>query len=100
MAKFAVGEIAIYIGPAASPGGDEVEVIACSIRAKEPIFVGAYNTYVSCTGPADYCVLYGDAADPWYLFCEESNLRKRPQRGIPDEVLRVFEVPRSEDATA
>lgn len=99
MAKFAVGEIAIwattpsnelYFGRLAV--GDEVEVVRVGVSPGVVLlgpgilggegvtaFVGAQY---ECRHPSGY-----------HFCCDEENLRKRPQRGIPESVLRLFEAP-------
>lgn len=77
--KFHIGEIAILIGlpsPYEIFNGLEVEIysIAC--------FVGGH-VY-------DYCVVQKDGD---YRAVDEKNLRKRPQPGIPQSILRIFDEP-------
>lgn len=101
MAKFQVGEIAIYVGRVDSAwykpmlrGGDEVEIVRVGIGPDDNL-----------TGPgpdmerlgwrcgslgADYeCRTAGGV----HFHCFADQLRKRPQRGIPESVLRIFAVP-------
>ncbi|MEY5098673.1 MAG: hypothetical protein RJA36_1392 [Pseudomonadota bacterium] len=102
MAKFSVGEIAVVAPNAkithtytALMPGDEVEVVELAgneRRLHRPSWfrrlLGEHDTHVEVSW--DYKVR--DAAGCLYI-CGEGALRKRPQRGIPESVLRIFETP-------
>lgn len=99
--KFQVGEIAlvarnpschVFVGFVAE--GDEVEVVRVSasgdlfdlvgptVDGKPPVppWLGCHY---ECRHPAGF-----------HFLCDDPDLRKRPQRGIPDEVRAWFDVPR------
>lgn len=98
MAKFAVGEIALLAaGTFVGNVGDEVEIIAVGPFPPHAIASVGSERFRNNDVPADY-VIHHPATGGWFA-CEH-NLRKRPQRGTPDEVLRWFEAPITEDATA
>lgn len=103
-AKFAVGEIAIMVrreGQRDPCGydGSECEIVRVGPFApgERPTGKNAPGTVRRLDFGADYEIR---TSDGYHWFCLEINLRKRPQRGIPDEVRRLFDVPRTEDATA
>ena len=104
MAKFAVGEIAVLLVGATQRdpwgyGGSECEIVRVGPFVAGELATGPPRPGISpeLPGPADYEIR---TPDGWHWFVLEKNLRKRPQRGIPDEVLRLFEQPITEDATA
>lgn len=99
MAKFAVGEIAIWATPPTNEiyfgrlaVGDEVEVVRIGVP------VGTLLLGPSVTGSEAATAYMGsdyECRHPsgYYFCCAEQDLRKRPQRGIPDEVMRLFKAP-------
>lgn len=109
MAKFAVGEIAVYVGPNPNPDsesgqqsimrgvrkGDEVEIVGLPGAT----FCEHCGRYRDISIRDRYSVLHPAMGDECRAV-REIHLRKRPQRGIPDKVLRWFESPITEDATA
>lgn len=104
MAKFAVDEIAIMVcregqrDPYGYDGGEcEVVRVGPFQPGDRPTGKNAPGTDPRLNFGADYEIR---TPDGYHWFCLENNLRKRPQQGIPDEVRRLFEVPRTEDATA
>lgn len=92
MNKFVVGEIAIVV-PSAKQGTDssmECEIMAVPSGREEFVFGGRKvpHTYLIKV-PGFHCgVGHG------YFQVREIHLRKRPQRGIPDKVRALFDVPR------
>lgn len=90
--KFQVGEIALTTRPTNGgelPAGTEAEVIMVGPWAAGEVLVIRGQPGI-CRSGMDYVV-----SIPGYGFipCSESFLRKRPQRGVPQEVLRIFEQP-------
>lgn len=94
MAKFAVGEIALAL--MASNEWVECEILATPedrARLIDGHELPARRYLIHVPG------LNSGVGNGAFAASEEY-LRKRPQRGIPLEVLRLFEQPISEDATA
>ncbi len=92
MNRFAVGEITIVL-PSAKQGTDspmECEVMAVPSGREEFMFGGmkAPHTYLIKV-PGFHC-----GVGQGYFQVRERDLRKRPQRGIPDAVRALFDVPR------
>lgn len=70
------------------PAGSEVEVIAVG-----PWNAGERITVRGSTGILDDHCEYIVATRNGFIPCDEGFLRKRPEHGIPIEVLRLFEQP-------
>lgn len=104
MAKFAVGEIAVLVVSETQTdpwgySGSECEIVRVGPFVAGERAIGPPRPGLSpqLPGAVDYEIR---TPDGWHWFVREQNLRKRPQRGIPLEVLRLFEQPITEDATA
>lgn len=104
MAKFAAGEIGILVcreGQRDPCGYDGCE---CEVVSVGPFAPGARPTGKAAPRTAAQLHVAADyeirTPDGYHWFCLEKNLRKRPDSGIPDEVRRLFDVPRTEDAAA
>lgn len=97
MNRFAVGEIAIVAPcPQRGTGPLECEIMAVPSGLPEHIF--GFDKR-----PDTYLVQipgFHSGKGPGYFQVYEKHLRKRPQRGIPDEVRAWFDVPRKVGAPA
>lgn len=91
MSKFIVGEIAIIAATGTGAvAGDEVEIVAVGPFRAYDFFVVDGERFCG-RAPSDYVIRHPRSGG-WFI--AERDLRKRPQRGIPDAVLRIFEQPR------
>ena len=95
--KFVKGEIAIIATNGWGPQiGDEVEVIEVGPFPAEHRTIVKGERFAT-PRPKDYIIWHRETGG-WYVL--ETSLRKRPQRGIPDEVRAVFDVPVKSKAPA
>lgn len=97
--RFKVGEVAILRSRAEHPIVASNFPVGCEL---EVVRVGPFPAHTSPSGrtlpgstrftteQTDYEVRN---ADGFHVFCDDCDLRKRPQPGIPESVLEVFRVP-------
>lgn len=93
--KFKVGEIAITTRvrrASGAPAGSEVEIIC--VGPFQPGEIAMGKPFLSIS---DYLVRHTDGQE---CACAESYLRKRPQPGIPEAILRIFEVEAKQERPA
>lgn len=104
MSKFVVGEIAIFVAQPDTEAfigrlvaGDEVEIVRTEIVPGDilggPAVDGVlgYVLDKEIIEDRDYECRHPSG---FHFLCHERHLRKRPQRGIPDDVRAWFDVPR------
>ena len=91
MSKFAVGEIAII------RAGDGTQGLECEVVATPQAESWKLHGIWVTAG----CYVIDVPARPsskGYWLCVEEDLRKRPQRGLPDSVTTIFKQPRAVEA--